>query len=175
MITTSRIEYSGDPGTFYTLFSPNSPAPNADYNTPLMILGARRAVEIARRADAGRFADTELRDAELKLATLEQAWPRSRSESDLRHNAKKNSGLAHDVMRIAEQARKLSVERSAQARLSAERQQAVDNIARPNPKRTALELKQVALRAIRSALDSMPRARRPQSAIRRRALQTRPR
>ena len=26
MITTSKIEYSGDPGTFYTLFSPNSPA-----------------------------------------------------------------------------------------------------------------------------------------------------
>ena len=68
MITTSRIEYSGDPGTFYTIFSPNSPAPNADYNTPLMILGARRAVEIARRADSARLADTELRDAELKLA-----------------------------------------------------------------------------------------------------------
>jgi outer membrane protein OmpA-like peptidoglycan-associated protein len=129
MITTSKIEYSGDPGTFYTLFSPNSPGLNADYNTPLMILGARRAVEIARRADAGRFADAELRDAELKLATLEQAWPRSRSESDLRNNAKKNSGLAHDVMRIAEQARKLSVERSAQAKLSAERKQAGDNIA----------------------------------------------
>jgi hypothetical protein len=88
MITTNKIEYSGDPETFYTLFSPNSPALNADYNTPLIILGARRAVEIARRADAGRFADTELRDAELKLATLEQVWPRSRSESDLRHNAK---------------------------------------------------------------------------------------
>lgn len=129
MITTSKIEYSGDPGTFYAIFSPNSPAPNADYNTPLMILGARRAVEIAQRADARKFADAELRDAELKLATLEQAWPRSRSASDLRNNAKKNSGLAHDVMRIAEQARKLSVERSAQARLSAERQQAGDNIA----------------------------------------------
>ena len=43
-----------------------------------MILGARRAVEIAQRADAKKFADAELRDAELKLATLEQAWPRSR-------------------------------------------------------------------------------------------------
>jgi hypothetical protein len=129
MITTNEIEYSGDPGTFYAIFSPNSPAPNADYSTPLMILGARRAVEIARRADAGRFAEAELGDAELKLATLEQAWPRSRSESDLRNNAKENSGLAHDVMRIAEQARKLSVERGDQARLSAERQQAGDNIA----------------------------------------------
>lgn len=129
LITTSKIEYSGDPGTFYAIFSPNSPATNADYNTPLMILGARHAVEIAQRADARRFADAELRDAELKLGTLEQAWPRSRKPSDLRNNAKKNSGLAHDVMRIAEQARKLSVERSDQARLSAERQQAGNNIA----------------------------------------------
>ncbi len=129
LITTSKIEYSGDPGTFYAIFSPNSPATNADYNTPLMILGARRAVEIAQRADAKKFADAELRDAELKLATLEQAWPRSRKPSDLRDNAKKNSGLAHDVMRIAEHARKLSVERNDQAMLSAERQQAGNNIA----------------------------------------------
>lgn len=129
LITTSNIEYSGDPGTFYTIFSPNSPELAADYNTPLLILGARRAVEIAKRAEAGKFADTELREAELKLAMLEQAWPRSRSASDLRNNTKKNSGLAHDVMRIAEQARKLSVERSDQARLAAERRQADDSIA----------------------------------------------
>lgn len=128
-ITTSEIEYSGDPGTFYAIFSPNSPAVNADYNTPLMILGARRAVEIAERADAKKFAEPELREAEGKLAMLEQAWPRSRKASDLRDNARKNSGLAHDVMRIAEQARKLSVERSDQARLSAERQQAGEIIA----------------------------------------------
>ncbi len=128
-ITTSKIEYSGDPGTFYAIFLPNAPAANPDYTTPLMILGARRAVEIAQRADAKRFAEVELRDAETKLATLEQAWPRSRKPSDLRDNAKKNGGLAHDVMRIAEQARKLSVERSDQARLDAERQQAGNNIA----------------------------------------------
>jgi hypothetical protein len=114
MITTSEIEYSGDPGTFYAIFSPNSPAPNADYDTPPMILGARRAVEIAQRADARVFAEAELRDAELKLAALEQAWSRSRGASDPRNNAKKHDGLAHDVMRMAEQARKLSVERSDQ-------------------------------------------------------------
>lgn len=129
MISSSEIEYSGDPGTFYTVFEPNSPSSTADYNTPLMILGARRAVEIAQRADAKQYAEPELRESEMKLATLEQAWPRSRKASDLRDNAKKNSGLAHDVMRIAEQARKLSIERSDQARLSAERQQAGNEIA----------------------------------------------
>ncbi|MFN0119625.1 MAG: OmpA family protein [Blastocatellia bacterium] len=129
MITTSRIDYRGDPGTFYNMVSPNAASTNADYTTPLMILGARRAVEIGKQAGARMYADAELRDAEQKLATLEQAWPRSRSASDLRNNAKKNSGLAHDVMRIAEQARKLSVERHEQAILSAERQRAGDNIA----------------------------------------------
>ena len=128
-IVTSKIEYSGDPGTFYTIFSPNSSASNADYNTPLMILGARRAVEIAQRAGAQKFAEPELREAEDKLATLEQDWPRSRKPSDLRKNAEKNSGLAHDVMRLGEQARSLSVKRIAQARLAAERQQAGNNLA----------------------------------------------
>jgi hypothetical protein len=114
MIATSEIEYSGDPGTFYAIFWPNSPAPDADYDTPPMILGARRAVEIAQRADARMFAEAELRDAELKLATLEQAWPQSRGASDLPNNVKQNGGLANDVMRVAERARKLSVERSWQ-------------------------------------------------------------
>jgi outer membrane protein OmpA-like peptidoglycan-associated protein len=129
MITTSKIEYSGDPGTFYALFLPVSPTSKADYSTPLAILGARRSVEIAERAGAKQYAEPELREAADKLATLEQAWPRSRKPSDLRDNAKKNSGLAHDVMRLGEQARSLSVERSAQARLAAERQQAGDDVA----------------------------------------------
>lgn len=115
-IEASRIEYSGDAGTLYVVASPNAPAVNADYDTPLQILGARRAVEIARRADAERFAEPELRQAEIKLAALEQFWPRQRKDRE------KFSGLAHDVMRLGEQARKLAVERSELARLEAERQ-----------------------------------------------------
>ncbi len=152
LLTTSKIEYRGDPGTFYAVFSPNSPAANADYVTPLMILGARRAVGIAQRADAKQFAAQELQDAELKLATLEQAWPRSRKPSDLRDNAKKNSGLAHDVMRIAEQARKLSVERNAQARLDTERQQAGNNLAQAQSEteRARLEAERATMNAERA-------------------------
>src|SRR6185436_15387828 len=118
--------------------------------------GARRAVEIAQRADARKFAEPELRDAELKLTTLEQAWPRSRSASDLRNNAKKNSGLAHDVMRIAEQARKLTVERSAAARLSAERQQAGDNLAQSqsDAERAQVEAGRARNEANRAILDA---------------------
>src|SRR6185369_8661908 len=118
-IQTSSIEYSGDPGTFYAAASTTEPALNADYNTPLLILGARQAVEIARRAGARRYAETELREAEVKLAALEQTWPERRKDQE------KYSGAAHDVMRIAENARTQAVERDAQARLANERQDAV--------------------------------------------------
>ena len=127
-ISTSKIEYSGDPGTLYVVSSPNSPALNADYNTPLLILGARRAVEIAQRAGAQRFAEPELREAEVKLEVLERSWP-SRKPADLRKNAKKYGGLARDAMRLAEHARSLTVERRAQARLDTERREAGNSVA----------------------------------------------
>jgi outer membrane protein OmpA-like peptidoglycan-associated protein len=118
-IQTSSIEYTGDPGTFYAASSTSEPSLNADYNTPLLILGARRAVEIARRAGARRHAETELREAEVKLAALEQTWPYSREDQE------KYSGAAHDVMRIAENARTQAVERGTQARLADERRDSV--------------------------------------------------
>ena len=122
-IQASRIEYSGDPGSLYIVSSPNSPSLNADYTTPLIILGARRSVEIARRAGAQQYADTEMREAEVKLAALEQFWPRERKDQE------KFGGMARDVMRLGEHARSLAVERIAQARIEAERQEARSTIA----------------------------------------------
>src|SRR5262249_61540304 len=82
----------------------------ADYTTPRLVLGARRSIDIARRAGAKEFARDEFRQAEEKLVTLEQIWP---------YNLKletKFSGLARDVMRLAQVARDLAGERGAQAR-----------------------------------------------------------
>jgi outer membrane protein OmpA-like peptidoglycan-associated protein len=121
-IQTSSIEYTGDPGTFYANSWTAEPALNADYNTPLLILGARRAVEIAKRAGARHYAEAELREAEVKLAALEQMWP------DRRKDQEKYSGPAHDIMRMGENARSQAVERSAQARLTGERRDAATSI-----------------------------------------------
>lgn len=123
-VEASRIEYSGDPGDLYVVSTQSEPALTADYNTPLMILGARRSVEIARRARANRYAEHELREAEVKLAALEQTWPARRKDEE------KFSGLAHDVMRLGERARELAVERIALARLADERRAASNTIAR---------------------------------------------
>jgi outer membrane protein OmpA-like peptidoglycan-associated protein len=122
-IEASKIEYSGDAGDLYVVSTQDAPALSADYNTPLMILGARRAVQIAGRAGARRYAEHELREAEIKLAALEQTWPARRKDEE------KFSGLAHDVMRLGERARELAVERLAQARLDSERRAASNTIA----------------------------------------------
>jgi outer membrane protein OmpA-like peptidoglycan-associated protein len=121
-IQASRIDYSGDPGTLYVVATQDAPSMNADYNTPLLILGARRSVQIAHRAGARRFAEAELREAEVKLEALEQTWTRGQKDE------KKYSGIARDVMRLGERARELAVEREYQARLNAERREATSAI-----------------------------------------------
>jgi outer membrane protein OmpA-like peptidoglycan-associated protein len=114
-IETSQIEYRGDSGSVYLVSVSDTPSLTADYATPLPVLGARRAVEIARRCGAEKFAPAELKDAEVKLVALEQLWP-----SQLKHEAK-YLGLANDVMRLGEHARVQTMERIQQARLTAER------------------------------------------------------
>jgi cob(I)alamin adenosyltransferase len=79
-----------------------------DDQTPLFVLGARRAVEIARRARGGRLAEAELQQAESKLAELEQIWPQRLQ------NEGAYVELARDVMRLAERARSLAMERTSQ-------------------------------------------------------------
>jgi outer membrane protein OmpA-like peptidoglycan-associated protein len=94
----------------------------ADYTTPLLVLGARRAVEIAKMAGAARHADAELREAEVKLAVLEQLWSR-KGKVD-----KDAEATARDVMRLAEHARTLTVERMEEAGLASERRAARDAV-----------------------------------------------
>lgn len=158
-IETSQIEYSGDPGTHYVIASPNFPTPSADYNTPLTVLGARRAIEIARRAEAERYADAELRQAEIKLATLEQIWPRDRKDPE------KFSGLARDVMRMGENARRLAVERAIQARLQQERQAADETISQAQSEAERARMEAAEYR------DAMARARREAALARERVRQ----
>lgn len=120
-ITTSQIDYRGDSGVYYVV-SDSRIVP--DYTTPLVVLGARRSVEIARRAGAGEYATTELRQAEDKLTTLEAIWVRQRSKE------KVYAGEARDAIRLGELARTLAVERAEQARLEDERRAADRTIAR---------------------------------------------
>jgi outer membrane protein OmpA-like peptidoglycan-associated protein len=96
----------------------------SDFKTPLLVLGARRAIEMAQAAGAPEFAEAELREAEVKQAALEQLWSRKSRLS------KDEEAMARDVMRLAEHARNLSADRMAQAGRAAERRQAQAAIVR---------------------------------------------
>src|SRR4030095_16398890 len=123
-VETSQIEYRGDAGALYLVSASDSSPLVADYDTPLPVLGARRAVEIARHCGAERFAEAELREAEVKLAALEQLWPPHRNSEA------KYLGMANDVMRLGEHARVKAGERLQEARLNAERHAAGRMIAK---------------------------------------------
>jgi outer membrane protein OmpA-like peptidoglycan-associated protein len=88
------------------------------FKTPLPVLGARRAVELAREAGAAEFADAELRQAEVKLAVLEQLHAGKGKLS------RESESVARDVMRMAEEARYLAADRRQEARVAAERRNA---------------------------------------------------
>ncbi|MGH9766491.1 MAG: DUF4398 domain-containing protein, partial [Blastocatellia bacterium] len=109
----SNIEYRGDPGTFYILSGVTDAAATADYNTPLDVLGARRAVEIARRAGAAHYASEELGAAERKLAEMERIWAENHKKT------MKFSGEAREAMRLAEVARAKAIEQMKRTRLEA--------------------------------------------------------
>lgn len=142
-ITTSQIEYRGDPGTFFSISAAHSRQLVADFSTPLEVLGARRAVEIARWTGADRFAESELRQAEAQLAALEQVWPQNRRDKE------KYTGLATEVMRLAEAARTTAIERAEKTRLAAERRAAERAItqAQTETERAKLEAERAQQRA----------------------------
>src|SRR5215475_8659479 len=114
-VQTTQAEYRVDKGNFYD--TREDSVLKADYTTPRLVLGARRSLDIARRAGAKEFARDEFKQAEEKLVTLEQIWPYNLK------NDTKFSGLARDVMRLAQVARDQSIEREAQARIEDERQE----------------------------------------------------
>lgn len=95
-----------------------------DYVTPLLVLGAQRAVDLAQEAGAASYAPSELRRAETKLAALHRAWPRKgRLPVHL-------AAEAREVMRLSEHARADAEAGADQARLAAERLSASAQVAR---------------------------------------------
>jgi outer membrane protein OmpA-like peptidoglycan-associated protein len=163
-IETARIEYRGDSGAFYVEES-SAPASKAESKTPLMVLGARRAVEIARRAGALAYAEPELRDAEIKLAALEQSWPSVARHGDARTFERRLGGVARDVMRVGEQARALAIERADDARLQAERRTAQQTVTQAQSAATR------ANEAAASYREEMARAQQDADEARRRVAQ----
>jgi outer membrane protein OmpA-like peptidoglycan-associated protein len=149
-VRTTQAQYRVDKGRFYE--TEEDSILKADYTTPRLVLGARRSLDIARRAGAKEFAREEFRQAEEKLVSLEQIWPYNLKKND----TVKFSGLARDVTRLAQVARDLSVEREAQARIDDERQERLRRLeeARAQAEAAKAEAERIKLEADRARAEA---------------------
>ncbi len=147
-VQTTQSEYRVDKGRFYE--TEEDSILKADYTTPRLVLGARRSLDIARRAGAKEFAREEWRQSEEKLMTLEQIWPHSLK------NETRWSGLARDVTRLAQVARDLAGEREAQARINDERQERIRRLeeARAQAEAAKAEAERIKLEADRARAEA---------------------
>ena len=119
-VQTLQANFRVDRGRLYE--TAEDSALKADYSTPRLVLGARRSLDIARRAGAKEFSAAEFNDAQSKLQTLEQLWPRNLKDEN------KFSGLARDVARLAQVARDQAIEREELARIENQRQANIRNL-----------------------------------------------
>jgi outer membrane protein OmpA-like peptidoglycan-associated protein len=157
-VQTTQAEYRADKGNLYE--TREDSALVTDYTTPRLVLGARRSLDIARRAGAKEYSREEWKQAEAKLATLEQIWPRSLKDET------KFSGLARDVMRLAEVARDQAVDREQQARIENERQERMRRLeeARAQAEASKAEAERVKLEADRARAEAELAKARAESA-----------
>ena len=111
-VQTGKVEY--ETGEQRSLAVRGGP----DLKTPLAVLGARRAVDLARAAGAERFAENELGEAKARLSAAEELWGG-------RDKLSKDADVAaREAMRLGEHARSVTVERQAAAGLARERRDA---------------------------------------------------
>jgi outer membrane protein OmpA-like peptidoglycan-associated protein len=147
---TTEAEYRMDKGDFYEVSSSDSVVLQPDYTTPRLVLGARRSLDIARRAGAREFATDAFQQAQSMLQTLEQTWPLNlKSET-------KYSGLARDVQRLGQVARDKAIESEYQARIENERQARLRSLeeARAKAEAAQAEAERVKLEADRARAEA---------------------
>src|SRR5215510_12261946 len=126
-IQASEIYFTGDSGKFYTDTSVPSLA-ERDYNkTPMELLQARRAIQIARLADGERHDPADFTEAVNLLNQAEAAFRRGAKVHDVGLIARQSISLAVRTRDISEE-RALAAERRAEiARRNAEVRRATEN------------------------------------------------
>ncbi len=105
-IATVDVRYIGNSSDYYETARVPEVA-DADYaKTPVSLLGARQALNLARFAGAGRDAREELRQAESDLENAENAWRLKQPESEI-------DALARNATSLGVRAEELAVARRA--------------------------------------------------------------
>jgi len=111
-VATVSVRYIGNTSDYFN--NPRVPdVADADYlRTPVSLLGARQAINLARYAGADRDAPDELKQASDQLAAAENAWRLKQQDEEV-------DALARQAISLGERAEEVAEERKA-ARLRRE-------------------------------------------------------
>jgi outer membrane protein OmpA-like peptidoglycan-associated protein len=145
-----------------------SAAGGPDYETPLPLLGARRAVDAARQVHAEMYTPEAWQDAQNGLEALEQSWATLRPDRD--KFVREFGASARQLMRSSERARQDSIAAALEARRRAD-----ESTARALDAARRLEqaAHRAAFEAATTARDQLVLARREADDARARAEQAR--
>jgi outer membrane protein OmpA-like peptidoglycan-associated protein len=112
-VQTSEVYFTGDTGTFYKDTTVPEIA-ERDYNkTPMELLQARRAMQIARLADAERFTPEDFNQAVNLLNQAEELYRRGANVHEI-------GRVSRDSISLSEKAREVAEERAVAAQRRAE-------------------------------------------------------
>jgi outer membrane protein OmpA-like peptidoglycan-associated protein len=148
-IATVNVQYIGNTSDYFN--DPRVPeVADTDYRkTPVSLLGARQAINLARYAGAEREAQDELREAQSLLEQAENAWRLKQDEPEVDALARRAIGLGVKAEEAAESRRSAKARRDEIARRDAAVRDAEENAA------TATQQ----IEELRASLDKEQRAR----------------
>jgi outer membrane protein OmpA-like peptidoglycan-associated protein len=132
-IATVNVQYIGNTSDYFN--DPRVPeVADTDYRkTPVSLLGARQAINLARYAGAEREAQDELREAQSLLEQAENAWRLKQDEAEVDALARRAIGLGVKAEEAAESRRSAKARRDEIARRDAAVRDAEDNAANATP------------------------------------------
>lgn len=118
-IATANVQYLGNTSDYFN--DPRIPeVADTDYRkTPVSLLGARQAVNLARYAGADREAASELREAQAQLEVAENAWRLKQDEAEVDAAARRAISLGVKAEEAAEGRRAAKARRDEIARRDA--------------------------------------------------------
>jgi outer membrane protein OmpA-like peptidoglycan-associated protein len=163
-IATVNVQYLGNTSDYFN--DARVPdVPDSDYlKTPVSLLGARQAVNLARYAGATRDAADELKEAQDALAQAENAWRLRQPEADIDAAARRAISLGVRAEEVAEGGKAARQRREEIARRDEAVRDAEENASTATKQiadlRTALEREQRARElAERDAVNATQQAR----------------
>lgn len=148
-VATVNVQYLGNASDYFNDARMPDVA-DADYRkTPISLLGARQAINLARYAGATRDAEEELKEAEVQLQQAESAWRLGQAEAEVDAAARRAISLGVRAEEMAESRKAARARREEIARR--------DEAVRDAEETAATSAKQIA--NLRAELDREQRAR----------------